>query len=56
MDKEETGDMLESVSIQVDEDAVPLCPNCLEPCDPLDNYCRNCCIPSSQVGQLGVVC
>ena len=42
MDKEETGDMLESVSIQVDEDAVPLCPNCLEPCDPLDNYCRNC--------------
>lgn len=24
------------------EDAVPLCPNCLEPCDPLDNYCTHC--------------
>ena len=24
------------------DDAVPLCPNCLEPCDPLNNYCSNC--------------
>jgi hypothetical protein len=23
-------------------DAVPLCPNCLEPCDPLSHYCSNC--------------
>ncbi|MHC4553015.1 MAG: hypothetical protein ACYSUT_09675 [Planctomycetota bacterium] len=26
----------------VADDAVPLCPACLEPCDPLDNYCPNC--------------
>jgi RNA polymerase subunit RPABC4/transcription elongation factor Spt4 len=24
------------------DDAVPLCPNCLEPCNPRDNYCPNC--------------
>ena len=24
------------------DDAMPLCPNCLEPCNPLDNYCPNC--------------
>lgn len=24
------------------DDAVPLCPNCLEPCNPLDNYCTHC--------------
>jgi hypothetical protein len=42
MDEEKTENMFESVSLQVDEDAVPLCPNCLEPCDPLDNYCQNC--------------
>jgi len=24
------------------EDAVPLCPNCLEPCDPRGNYCPKC--------------
>ncbi len=24
------------------DDAVPLCPQCLEPCDPLDNYCPRC--------------
>ncbi|MCI0498624.1 MAG: hypothetical protein L0Y36_02940 [Planctomycetales bacterium] len=24
------------------DDAVPVCPNCLEPCHPLDNYCPHC--------------
>ena len=42
MENEKTENMFESVSMQVGEDAVPLCPNCLEPCDPLDNYCQNC--------------
>ena len=23
-------------------DAWPLCPNCLSPCNPLQNYCSNC--------------
>lgn len=26
----------------VADDAVPLCLSCLEPCDPLDNYCPHC--------------
>lgn len=26
----------------VADDAAPLCPACLEPCDPLNNYCPNC--------------
>ena len=26
----------------VADDAVPLCPACLEPCNPLDHYCPNC--------------
>jgi len=24
------------------QDAVPICPNCLQPCDPLTNYCPHC--------------
>ena len=32
----------ESVSMKVGEDAVPVCPNCFEPCDPLTNYCPHC--------------
>ena len=24
------------------DDAVPVCPNCFEPCNPLDNYCPHC--------------
>ena len=32
----------ESVSLEVGDDAVQICPNCLEPCDPLDKYCQNC--------------
>lgn len=28
--------------MKVADDAVPVCPNCLEPCDPLANYCPNC--------------
>ena len=42
MDEENTENPYEPVSMQVGEDAVPLCPNCLEPCNPLDNYCPNC--------------
>ena len=34
--------MSESLSMQVGDDAVPLCPDCLEPCNPLANYCPNC--------------
>lgn len=26
----------------VPDDARPLCPNCLKPCNPLQNYCDNC--------------
>ena len=32
----------ESISQQLADDAVPVCPNCLEPCDPRDNYCPYC--------------
>jgi hypothetical protein len=42
MDEPNTENTYGSVSMQVDEDAVPLCPNCLEPCDPFANYCPNC--------------
>jgi len=39
-----TQENLDSIERQsaLAEDAVPLCPNCLEPCNPLDNYCPNC--------------
>ena len=26
----------------IPDDARPLCPNCLKPCNPLQNYCDNC--------------
>ena len=26
----------------IPDDAWPLCPNCLKPCNPLQNYCDNC--------------
>ena len=42
MDEESELNTHESVSLKVANDAVPLCPNCLEPCDPLINYCPNC--------------
>ncbi|MHC4883152.1 MAG: hypothetical protein ACYSOH_05700 [Planctomycetota bacterium] len=42
MDKETIDNPYESVSMKVAEDAVPVCPVCLEPCDPLGNYCPNC--------------
>jgi len=32
----------ESVSLKVAGDAVPVCPNCFEPCDRLDYYCKKC--------------
>jgi len=42
MDDDLPENIPESVSMKVAEDAVPVCPNCLEPCDPLANYCPNC--------------
>lgn len=42
MQEQDTMSPFESVSMQVGEDAVPVCPNCFEPCNPLDNYCPNC--------------
>ena len=42
MDEENVANVPESVSLKVADDAVPVCPNCFEPCDPLDNYCPNC--------------
>lgn len=27
----------------IPEDAWPICPNCLTPCDPHQSYCQNCC-------------
>lgn len=38
---QENSDSIERESALAD-DAVPVCPNCLEPCNPLDNYCPNC--------------
>ena len=38
---EENPDIAEQEAVLAD-DAVPVCPNCLEPCSPLDNYCSNC--------------
>jgi hypothetical protein len=35
-------EMQEPENQSLADDAVPLCPYCLEPCDPLDNYCPNC--------------
>jgi hypothetical protein len=26
----------------VPDDALPVCPNCLKPCNPLQNYCDSC--------------
>ena len=41
----------ESVSMEVGDDAVPVCPNCLEPCDPLANYCP-CCASNEAINPL----
>jgi hypothetical protein len=38
---QKNSDTIERESALAD-DAVPVCPNCLEPCNPLDNYCPNC--------------
>jgi hypothetical protein len=38
---QKNSDGLEQES-SLSDDAVPVCPNCLEPCDPLDNYCPHC--------------
>ena len=40
LDEEEM--ILESVSLKVADDAVPVCLDCFEPCNPLDNYCPSC--------------
>ena len=42
MDDKLSQNMLESVSLNLADDAVPVCPNCLEPCSPSDNYCPKC--------------
>ena len=42
MDNENITNKHEPISLKVADNAVPLCPNCLEPCNPLDNYCPNC--------------
>ena len=42
MDEESADKMPESVSLKIADDAVPVCPDCLSPCDPRDNYCPNC--------------
>ena len=30
------------INLPLEKDAVPVCPNCLEPCNPLDYYCPHC--------------
>jgi len=42
MDEQDSLNPDELISQQLADDAVPVCPNCLEPCDPLDNYCPYC--------------
>ena len=37
----ENPDMAEQ-EVALADDAVPVCPACLEPCNPLDNYCSHC--------------
>ncbi|MFB0525225.1 MAG: hypothetical protein ACETVZ_06760 [Phycisphaerae bacterium] len=39
------GNLKEAASLDeefIPNDALPLCPNCLKPCNPLQNYCVNC--------------
>lgn len=40
--EEDIANVPESVSLGVADDAVPVCPNCFESCDPLDYYCKKC--------------
>ena len=42
MDEENVQNPDELENQQIAVNAVPLCPNCLEPCDSRDNYCPNC--------------
>lgn len=42
MEEQNTQNPYESVSMEVGEDAVLVCPNCFEPCNPLDYYCTHC--------------
>lgn len=42
MEEKKIENPYESVSMKVGDDAVPVCPNCFQPCNPLDNYCPNC--------------
>lgn len=42
MMNEERDNHLFHVETTVAEDAIPLCPSCLEPCDPMTHYCPNC--------------
>lgn len=41
-DKPSEENLPQSLSLKVADDAVPLCPNCMEPCDPSNHYCPNC--------------
>jgi len=39
------GNFKEAASLDeefIPDNALPLCPNCLSPCNPLQNYCGNC--------------
>jgi len=38
-DSEEAGKLGDEF---IPDNALPLCPNCLEPCDPQQNYCERC--------------
>ena len=42
MDKHENANSEEDIQHPLERDAVPVCPNCLEPCGPLDYYCPHC--------------
>ena len=42
MDKDEDISLDEVICRCLADDAVPVCPACLEPCSPLDCYCSHC--------------
>jgi len=42
MNEEISENTFEPDSDKIAQDAVPLCPICLEPCDPRDHYCPKC--------------
>lgn len=42
MDEQENTPQENGVNLPLEKDAVPVCPNCLESCNPLDYYCPHC--------------